>query len=129
MIYYSNMDLAGMSMKWISLLVPISLFVIAAPAFSQSTFLSNAAVDGGDDQSNTSLIMPFDSTAAIYSPDSTLVNSFSGWYKKPGHMPVLIAPLLPNSMPVLNWPLVDEKMIIPIADVAADTLYSPYQRK
>ncbi|WP_340105076.1 hypothetical protein [Rhodohalobacter sp. 8-1] len=118
-----------MNNKRIPFLVPIILFMMVLPAFSQLPTVSNAMAGGDEYQSGMSLFTPADSTIAIFPQDSLLANTFSGWYKRPGQMPIYIPAPLPNSMPVLNPPPVDEKMIIPIAGVAADSLNRPHQRK
>lgn len=118
-----------MNNKWIPLLLPMGLFLMTAPGFSQSSLVSNAVVDGDEYKSGTPWISPADTTTAMFPPDSLMAHSFSGWYKQPGQMPILIPAPLPNSMPILNPPPVDEKMIIPITGMAADTLKRPHQRK
>ena len=103
-----------MNNKWFTLLVPISLFIMTAPAFSQTSLVSNATVEGNEYNSVSSSFSPADSTHAIFSPDSLITHSFSGWDKQPGQMPVLTPGLLPNSMPILLTPPVDEQMIVPM---------------
>lgn len=103
-----------MNNKWLTLLVPISLFIMTAPAFSQRSMVSNAIVGGDEYNPGSSTFTPADSTIAIFQPDSLMAHSFSGWYKLPGQMPVLVPGLLPNSMPVIPAPPVDEQMIVPM---------------
>lgn len=118
-----------MNNKWRPFILPISLFMMASPAFSQSSLVSNAAAGGDELKSVTSWFAPTDAVTAIFPPDSLMAHSFSGWYKQPGQMPILIPSPLPNSMPVLHPPEVDQEMIIPIAGVEADSLDRPHEHK
>lgn len=53
-------------------------------------------------------------TMALILPDSLSATLTNGWYKMPGAMPIFVPGTLPNSMPVLTPPPIDEKMIIPV---------------
>ena len=110
-----------MHMKWILLLFPVSLVMMVTPVFCQSTLLTNAVADSEYHQSN---LVGFQSdTSRIAIPaDSTLADLQVGWNKQPGQMPVYFPGILPNSMPVLSPPAVDEEMIIPISKVQTDHL-------
>jgi hypothetical protein len=87
---------------------------MTAPAFSQTSLVTNATVGGNEYNSGPSTFSPADSTITIFQPDSGMAHSFSGWDKQPGQMPVLVPRLLPNSMSILPTPPVDEQMIVPM---------------
>lgn len=103
-----------MNNKLFTLLVTISLFIMTDPAVSQTSLVSNATIGGNEYDSGSLIFKSADSTTAIFPSDSLMADSFTGWYKQPGQMPVLVPGLLPNSMPVILTPPVDEQMIVPM---------------
>ena len=113
-----------MNTKCTLLLATINLVVMVTPVFSQSSALFKAVV-GGDSQAGNVWYAPVDTTVASALPDSLYATLLNGWHKVPGQMPVQIPGHLPNSMPILSPPPVDEKMIIPLVSVPADSLKRP----
>lgn len=106
--------------------------MMATTASGQASHFLNANV-GGDTQSGNSWVTPKDSTSAGFIPDSLTATLYYGWVKEPGQMPVYNPGLLPNSMPILNPPPVDEGMILRIGleskDAISDSLQLPKSGK
>lgn len=115
-----------MNTKWILSLFPISLLILALTASGQTSKLSNAIVNSGSQTGNASGT-PMDTTAASFIPDSLTASLSNGWLKEPGQMPVYIPGLLPNSMPVLTPPPVDEEMIMYVGSAVSDSLNTTKQ--
>ena len=110
-----------MHMKWILLLFPVSLVVMVTSVFCQSSLLSNAVEGSEHYQSDYART---DTSRISIPADSTFADLNVGWNKQPGQMPVYYPGILPNSMPNLITPLVDEKMIFPVGNLPADSLKS-----
>lgn len=115
-----------MNTKWILSLFPISLLMMASTASGQSSEFSNAVI-GGESQAGNAWYSPMDTTAASFIPDSLTASLSNGWLKEPGQMPVYIPGLLPNSMPVLTPPPVDEEMIMYVGSAVSDSLSTTKQ--
>jgi hypothetical protein len=101
-----------MHIKWILFFLPIAFLLSVTPGFGQTSVLTNA-VPGTDNQLPDNFVLLPDTTTAAIPVDSTYANFQIGWNKIPGQMPVYVPALLPNSMPILTPPPVDENMVAP----------------
>ena len=99
-----------MNLKWVQILIPVALSIIATPVLSQTTLHNKPAVVN-ETETNKAWSASADTLTSVL-PDSLSAILTKGWYKMPGAMPTLIPGSLPNSMPVLTPPPIDEKMII-----------------
>ena len=101
-----------MNLKWLQILIPVALSIIAKPVLSQTTQLNKQAVVN-ETETNKAWSASADTVRSVL-PDSLSATLTKGWYNMPGSMPTLIPGSLPNSMPVLTPPPIDEKMIIKV---------------
>lgn len=105
-----------MKLKWLLFIVPISTFVATVPALSQSL---NVLPIGELNQYPEIQKDEADTTIGIADAYSFNESAVTGWYQRPGQMPVFIPDsTLTESMPILFAPDVDSKMIIPMGDKA-----------
>jgi len=109
-----------MKIRYVFLLLTVIIFTTAAAVPGQTPRASNAA-DWADSLAGTNWYVAADSASASFLPDSLNARLENGWYKQPGHLPVFIPGLLPNSMSIIVPPKVDEGMILPLKQALRDT--------